>query len=60
VAIPYCTARPAGNHPFRGSSSQLSGSRLRPIRDCVCANGKGFGGHCCKPVNHPCVHIART
>ena len=29
---------------------QLSESRLRPIADCVCANGRDFGGHCCKPV----------
>jgi hypothetical protein len=29
---------------------QLSMSRLLPIRDCVCANGRDFGGHCCKPV----------
>jgi hypothetical protein len=29
---------------------QLSMSRLLPTRDCVCANGRDFGGHCCKPV----------
>jgi len=33
---------------------QLSMSRLLPTRDCVCANGRGFGGHCCKPVT---VHV---
>ena len=33
---------------------QLSMSRLLPIRDCVCANGRDFGGHCCKPVT---VHV---
>jgi hypothetical protein len=29
---------------------QLSMSRLLPTRDCVCANGRDFGGHCCKPI----------
>jgi hypothetical protein len=29
---------------------QLSMTRLGVIGDCVCANGRDFGGHCCKPV----------
>jgi len=33
---------------------QLTLSRLQPIGDCVCANGRDFGGHCCKPVT---VHV---
>jgi hypothetical protein len=27
---------------------QLSMTQLGVIRDCVCANGRDFGGHCCK------------
>jgi hypothetical protein len=29
---------------------QLSEGRLQGIGDCVCADGRGFGSHCCKPV----------
>ncbi|HEX2611356.1 MAG TPA: carboxypeptidase-like regulatory domain-containing protein [Gemmatimonadales bacterium] len=29
---------------------QLSGGRLQGIGDCVCADGRGFGSRCCKPV----------
>jgi hypothetical protein len=32
---------------------QLSMSRILPIRDCMCANGRNFGRHCCKPVTVP-------
>jgi hypothetical protein len=35
---------------------QLSPTRLGVIRDCVCANGRDFGGHCCKAVTiHVCT-----
>jgi hypothetical protein len=29
---------------------QMSGGSPGLIRDCMCANGQGFGGQCCKPV----------
>jgi hypothetical protein len=29
---------------------QMSGGSLGLIRDCMCADGRGFGGQCCKPV----------
>jgi hypothetical protein len=32
---------------------QLSRTRLGVIRDCVCANQRGFGGHCCKGITIP-------